>query len=230
MRTRSTPEGERLLKLMAEGRALIAGAEEMSRETDQLIAARKEARKRGRTRERSGRGQALAAGPGNFRADVGDACPGSRDWHVAPRQSPPVLIVVENNADDFARLKRALWKTGSTLRVWWAHNGEEAQLILDTVKSSAPSICVVADVQLPGGDGFELLEKIKGRPSPVRVKFAFLTRHIHQKTKDRAYAAGGDGFFVKPNDPAEFIPIARALHRITIALDDVSTRPPNVSS
>ncbi len=130
--------------------------------------------------------------------------------------SLPVLIVVEDDPNDFALLKRALWKCGATARVWWAHTADEAMEILAQVDGSVTNICVVTDVRLPGFDGFDLLGHIRARRGRARIKFAFLTGMADQKTERRAYACGADAFFVKPSDLNGLIQISRSLQRLAL--------------
>jgi PleD family two-component response regulator len=129
----------------------------------------------------------------------------------------PVLILVEDDPDDFLFLKRALWKTGATARVFWAHDASEAMKILTEVESRTLLICMVADVKLPVVNGFELLAQVRARMGCERVRFAFVTGCSDQRTKDRACACGVDGFFVKPALSEGWIEVARALQRLATA-------------
>lgn len=124
---------------------------------------------------------------------------------------PTVLIVVEDNPDDFALLKRALWKASANTRVLWAHDGAEALQLLSQLRAQLSPVCVVADVQLPDFDGFELLHKIRQDAPAMRVPFAFLTGRCDRKMEARAYERGADAFFVKGASTQELLQIARAL-------------------
>ena len=126
----------------------------------------------------------------------------------------PVLIVVEDDPNDFMLLRRALWKAGSTARVWWVHNAPEALAILSDIEGSASGICVVMDVCLLGADGFDVFDQVKQRRALCPVRFAFLTGMCDQRTREHASALGADGFFLKPHGTAELAQIARALHQL----------------
>jgi CheY-like chemotaxis protein len=130
------------------------------------------------------------------------------------RTKYPVLIVVEEDSDDFMLLKRALYKSGASARVWWAHDAEEAWSTLNAVESSASGICVVMEIRMAGSDGYELLERLRSKKTACPVKFAFLTGMGDQATEARAAAMGVDGFFVKPVAAVNLIPIARTLQRL----------------
>lgn len=141
--------------------------------------------------------------------------PGERQPASARRSSGiPVLIVIEDDPDDFMLLKRALNKAGASARVWWARDVHDALRILADVELSASGVCVVLDVHLPGGDGFQVLEQLKMRTSQCPVRFAFLTGMTDRGTADRAAAVGADGFFVKPGGSEELIQVARSLQKL----------------
>src|ERR1700677_1680019 len=59
---------------------------------------------------------------------------------------------------------------------------------------------VVADIHMPGMDGFELFERIKLWKQPFPG--IFVTAYATQDLLDRASAGGAAGFFSKPLDDA----------------------------
>jgi CheY-like chemotaxis protein len=131
-------------------------------------------------------------------------------------RSQPALIIVEDDADDFMLLKRALWKAGATARVWWAHSAAEALGILVEIGPSVAQICMVLDVQLPCSNGLDLVKQIRAAEHGAGVKVAFLTGLTDQATKARALAAGADAFYLKTVDPASLLEIARDLQKLAI--------------
>jgi len=127
-----------------------------------------------------------------------------------------VLLVVEDEADDFVLLDRALRRSGGGAAVRWAQSATEALAILERLEAHAQTICVVADLQLPDLDGFELLQRIKERSSHARLRFAFLTGRPDPTTETRAQACGADAFFVKPANAEDLMTIAAALHDLAL--------------
>lgn len=125
-----------------------------------------------------------------------------------------MLLVVEDEPDDYILLKRALGKVGAIAAVRWAQTGAEALAVLAETRPCGSGVCVVADVKLPGIDGFDLLQSIKSQNGFGRVKFAFLTGRRDPSTEDRARACGADAFFVKPTSGAQLMEIAKALQRM----------------
>src|SRR5471032_2576212 len=70
------------------------------------------------------------------------------------------------------------------------------QLLSDTRRSKLK--LVVADIHMPGMDGFALLESIKLWKRPVSV--IFITAYATQELLDQDKAGGAAGFFSKPLD------------------------------
>ncbi|WP_042261669.1 response regulator [Paraburkholderia heleia] len=68
---------------------------------------------------------------------------------------------------------------------------------------------VVADIQMPGMDGFALLESIKQWKRPIPV--IFITAHATQEIYERARAYGAAGFFSKPVDDARLLALVSEL-------------------
>jgi FixJ family two-component response regulator len=62
---------------------------------------------------------------------------------------------------------------------------------------------VVADIHMPGMDGFALLESIKLWKRPVPV--IFITAYATQELLERATVGGAAGFFPKPVDDARLL-------------------------
>lgn len=81
-----------------------------------------------------------------------------------------------------------------------AENGETA---LDMARLHQPDL-IVLDVQLPGMDGYAVLEQIRNDPALAPTRVIAVTAYA--MVGDRAYAlsAGFDGYLAKPIDPQTF--------------------------
>ena len=62
---------------------------------------------------------------------------------------------------------------------------------------------VVADIHMPGMDGFRLLDSINLWKRPVPV--IFITAYATQELQERAQAGGAAGFFSKPVDDTRLL-------------------------
>ena len=112
------------------------------------------------------------------------------------RTSDLAILLVDDIEDNLVALEAALEPLG--YRIVLAHSGEEALRYLLKDEFAA----VVLDVQMPGLDGFETAEAIRGRERTSGVPIIFLTalgrEHEHHM---RGFSAGAVDYLLKPVDP-----------------------------
>jgi CheY-like chemotaxis protein len=68
---------------------------------------------------------------------------------------------------------------------------------------------VILDLGLPGGDGYEVLERLRCLPCAPALPIIVLTARGPQGNKQRSLNAGAVAFFQKPPDNHEFITAVR---------------------
>ena len=107
------------------------------------------------------------------------------------------IIVVEDQPDNLKLLATLLTIKGHT--VVGLPNGDR---LSDVVQSDAPDL-VLLDIQLPGRDGYALLEELQQLPGRS-WKVVALTAHALPEDRARASAAGFDGYITKPIDVRTF--------------------------
>jgi CheY-like chemotaxis protein len=109
------------------------------------------------------------------------------------------IIVVEDQPDNLKLLTTLLTITGHT--VVGLPNGDRLAEVVRTQRP-APDL-VLLDIQLPGRDGYELFEELKGLPERS-WKVVALTAYALPEDRTRASAAGFDGYITKPIDVRTF--------------------------
>ena len=57
------------------------------------------------------------------------------------------------------------------------------------------------DVEMPGLNGFEVCNRIKGNEATANIKVVMLTGHSAEDDQDRGRAVGADDYFTKPFSP-----------------------------
>jgi CheY-like chemotaxis protein len=67
------------------------------------------------------------------------------------------------------------------------------------------------DVKMPGMDGYEATAVLKGDPATAVIPIIALTAHAMQEDRDRAVAAGVNGYETKPVDFAKLLEKVNAL-------------------
>jgi two-component system cell cycle response regulator DivK len=75
----------------------------------------------------------------------------------------------------------------------------DAEDALRVLASSSPSL-ILMDVQLPRMNGLDLTRQIKGDPARRHIIIIALTAYATTGDKEKALAAGCDGYLSKPLD------------------------------
>lgn len=108
------------------------------------------------------------------------------------------ILIVDDNPGNLLALESIL--NSPDYRLYKAENGTEAlRLILHEDFS-----LVILDVHMPGIDGFEVANQIKGRDKTKHIPIIFLTGTVPEDDKRtifRGYSTGAIDFLTKPVDP-----------------------------
>jgi two-component system, cell cycle response regulator DivK len=107
------------------------------------------------------------------------------------------VLIVEDSPDNMK-----LFRTLLTLRKHQVVGLTSGDGLLDTIEQSQPAL-VLMDIQLPGKDGFALLDEIRASPHRA-LRVVALTAHAMAGDRERALAAGFDGYITKPIDIRSF--------------------------
>lgn len=122
--------------------------------------------------------------------------------------APPLdglrVLVVDDEADARDVIGLVLAQSGATVR--FAGSTDDALRALE----ETPADLVVSDLGMPGGDGFELIMRLRaaeqaaGRP---HVPAVALTAYASTQDRDRALRAGFHMHLAKPIEPADLIDV-----------------------
>jgi CheY-like chemotaxis protein len=108
-----------------------------------------------------------------------------------------VVLIVEDNARNMKLVRDVLNHVGyRTLEAATAEDG------LALARAEHPGL-VLMDVQLPGMDGIEALERLRADPATADVRVVALTAFAMKEDRERFLAAGFDGYLEKPLDVRE---------------------------
>ena len=109
------------------------------------------------------------------------------------REDIKVLVIDDHPTN---RKLLSLTLTVDGFSVLTAGTGE---LGLEAVRNERPAV-VYTDVQLPDVNGLEIARRIKADPDTADIVVVALTAFAMAEDRDRALAAGCDGFLAKPID------------------------------
>jgi CheY-like chemotaxis protein len=107
-------------------------------------------------------------------------------------------LIVDDNAVNQELLSFVLESDGFEVRI--AARGEEALRIFDQF---APDLLIV-DVQLPGMSGLDLINQVRGLPDRRQPCIIVVTSFAMAHDRERAMAAGCDGYISKPVNTRTF--------------------------
>jgi two-component system phosphate regulon response regulator PhoB len=109
----------------------------------------------------------------------------------------PLILVVDDEPSVRAMVLAAIRVRGPRYRISEAGRADEA---VATAKQEPPDL-VLLDVALPDHDGFWVCRELKTGPTTAHIPVIMLTAMGLPSDRDRAVAAGADGYIVKPFSP-----------------------------
>lgn len=113
------------------------------------------------------------------------------------------VLVAEGDPDDSVALTALLRLNGFDARA--ACTAEDA---LRAARETAPAV-LVADLDLPGEDGCELIRRVRRLPRAPAV--VVVTAHTSAGARQAATSAGATAFLLKPADPLELVRLVAQL-------------------
>ena len=110
----------------------------------------------------------------------------------------PTIVVVEDQPDNLKLFTALLTMKGHS--VIGLEGGDQ---LTEIVQAKHPAL-ILLDIQLPGRDGFALLEDLRTVKGDHPWKVIALTAHAMPGDREAALAAGFDGYITKPIDVRSF--------------------------
>jgi len=127
------------------------------------------------------------------------------------------ILLVEDSRDDVLTFEYALKETGQTARLRTVSNGGEALAFIFGKNGSfegtpvARPRLVVLDLQLPGVNGMEVLQRLKANRLTRNIPIVLLSSSAARRDLAAAYELGVNSYLVKPTNFDEFALMVRAL-------------------
>jgi len=104
------------------------------------------------------------------------------------------VLVVDDNAQNLKLARVLLQAEGYDVKT-----AVDAADTLRVLATFTPRL-VLMDLQLPDLDGLELTRRLKAQPKYARLKVVALTAYAMKGDREKALAAGCDGYVTKPVD------------------------------
>ncbi len=132
---------------------------------------------------------------------------------MSSREPTPLRVVIAEDNDDHALLIQLSLERASLrpVTIARARNGDEALEVMDRER---PDLMLL-DLRMPGRDGHEVLEYLKGHPELRAIPVAVLTSSDRDDDLAKSYGLGGNHFLTKPDNPAKLeVQLKRLLNNL----------------
>jgi DNA-binding response OmpR family regulator len=113
------------------------------------------------------------------------------------------LLVVDDDTDIVRAMSTRLRAHGYQVVL-----APDAVAAISTARAEKPDL-IILDIGLPGGDGFVVLERLKGVSELALIPVIVLSARHPTPNRDQALHAGAQAFFQKPVDIDEFLAAIR---------------------
>lgn len=123
------------------------------------------------------------------------------------------ILIVEDNRDNQAIYQTILVHYGFAVLEAW--DGEEGVRL---ARECLPNL-IIMDISIPKIDGHEATRILKADGRTAWIPILALTAHALAEDRERAFAAGCDGYLSKPAEPRQVVETVRHL------LEEAAARP-----
>jgi signal transduction histidine kinase/ActR/RegA family two-component response regulator len=117
---------------------------------------------------------------------------------TAPDAPRARVLVADDNADMREYLVQLMGKH------WVVEAASDGLAALEAARRQAPDL-VLADVMMPGLDGFELLARLRGDPVTREMPIILLSARAGEESRVEGMEAGADDYLVKPFSARELL-------------------------
>lgn len=131
----------------------------------------------------------------------------------------PLLLVVEDSNEDFEAFQRCVRRWSTTIPIYRCVDGDDAlEFLYRTGRYADAQIAlriglILLDLNLPGTDGRQVLQKIKQDENMKLIPVVIFTTSNNPKDIEACYRQGVNSYMVKPMD------FHRLKHSIQILID-----------
>lgn len=130
----------------------------------------------------------------------------------------PTILIVDDDPNDLLFLVAAFKFVGVSSKIQIANSGHEAVAYLNGEGPYAdrnlhpyPDF-ILTDLNMPGIDGFAVLEFLKKNPESAVIPTVVLSGSQDNDDIKKAYWLGASSYHVKPSSPVELRHLVKTLH------------------
>ena len=124
------------------------------------------------------------------------------------------VLLVEDSAADIHLIEQALAECGKHIHLRTITNGGEALTFLRKeapfTQTPSPAL-IISDLNLPGLDGYELLEELRRLPAHQQTPVVIFSGAYKDLTEPRCLQLGANQYVQKPSDLHSFFAAIAAI-------------------
>ncbi|MHB8137384.1 MAG: response regulator [Smithellaceae bacterium] len=109
------------------------------------------------------------------------------------------ILVIEDNEQNLYLVRFILEKNG-----YQVHAAMDGRTGIDMADQLKPDL-ILLDIQLPVMDGYAVAQNLRANPQLSSIPIVAVTSHAMVGDRDKAIAAGCNGYIEKPINPDTFI-------------------------
>jgi len=111
------------------------------------------------------------------------------------------ILVAEDNANDVFLLRNAFQETAPNIELTIFEDGTAlVNHLQSTIQETPAPELLLLDLNIPGMDGFQVLEWIRGQPGLRKMPVVIFSSSGAAADIDQAYELGANSYLVKPFD------------------------------
>jgi DNA-binding response OmpR family regulator len=118
---------------------------------------------------------------------------------------PSKILLIDDEADLLVLLSTRLRVNGYDVAI--ASSGEQGLQVV----SAQPIGAILLDIMMPGLDGYEVLQRLKGDPATQRIPVIMVSAKAHANDILKAKELGAADYITKPIDAAVLLKTLRGL-------------------
>lgn len=115
------------------------------------------------------------------------------------------ILVVDDDSKFLRFLTELLTGAGYDVRA-----ASDPTKVMEMAEFLAPDL-VILDISMPGKDGFQVAQELRGNPKTKRVKCMFITAHRTATHIKQAKEAGGVAYLEKPFQSSSLLWMVKTL-------------------
>lgn len=119
--------------------------------------------------------------------------------------NPPTILLVEDSEGDAEIACIAFEEAGFNCNIEISYSGEEALSYLNEANLGQLPTLVFLDLNMPGIDGFEVLESIKSSDRLRHIPVIILTTSNSHRDIERCFNSHANAYILKSSDVKAFI-------------------------